>query len=1043
MPASPTAATLLLGAAFCAGLGAQTEPKTAPTRASGGEELSERQVSALPLNKRDFSQLLLLATGTQTDTNGAANFTQQFTVNGQRGSATVFHMDGTDTTDPEMGGATFSNFNVDAIQEIRSSSGVLPAEIGHGAAGYTEILTKTGVNDLHGSLFEFLRNAALDARNFFDRRSVAQPGRIPPFVRNEFGFTLGGPLVIPGLIQGRNRTYFFGQYQGFRQVLGTTQILSVPTLEERRGVDTTAFPGDTLYVPIHPEIASVLARYPLPNDLHGPFGARTYATSSKVHTVTDQFSVRLDHELSAKSKLFGRVNLNNVTGPLTNPNQTAIDPSFAILFNDHQRSAGIAWIRTPSPTFVSESYLGYIRATPLFPTDNRTQPALLFGDGLYEAFNSPSGSILGAYGNLYQLRQNFSWTRPRHTWKAGGEVRVNRDTTVYGVAPNGTYSFGGGAAYSTVAIRSMSGAHNIAPGDPLPDTLTGFLTATPFSYTVTAAPPIFPQGENMGAAAVRRQAYNLFVQDRWSISSNLALSYGLRYEVNSTIREAKKQEAGLILENDAGAHVNAMTEGAHPHYLIRPEPYYPVGWSGWGPRLSLDWSVDGNTVLRAGGSITSLLMNLWQQNMVTANLPIVVTPTATAEQGRPLPFKNAAVAVPLPEAYSTSGQRIFDSQGFLNVAPNTEMDVLRYERDLAAVSPDGQVRALGVQSMNPDLKNGYVATWTLGVERRFRDVTASAAYVATSGVGLGFIETPNGYPGAEKGFAPLTRFDQQGRVQGGFGAVWAMSSHAHSTYHSLQTSVGKTSLRGGLGFNASYTYSKSIDDTSAVLGGFIGIASGTQLQTSPQNPRDRRGEKGPSTFDITHAFTFSAIEELAVERLLPKLNRRASRGWQFLAVGTLLSGAPFTVYSGIQQTGYGSNNADRPDAVGQPDLSTSRAVREDYFGGGGNNKSFFSLPIHVAGGSGPNQGRFGALGRNTHRGPAFHNFDFSLIKNTPVGPPSNPERIMLQARFEVFNAFNIVNFGLPANIVQGPGFGVINRTAGPSRQIQVSLKLIF
>ncbi len=1043
MPALHLPVLVLFGALLSVSLGAQTDSRPAQPRASGGEDLSEKQVSALPLNKRDFSQLLLLATGTQTDSNGAANFTQQFTVNGQRGSATVFHMDGVDTTDPEMGGATFSNFNVDAIQEIKSSSGVLPPEIGHGAAGYTEIVTKSGVNDLHGSLFEFLRNAALDARNFFDRRSVAQPGRIPPFVRNEFGFTLGGPLLIPGAYEGRNRTYYFGQYQGFRQVLGTTQILSVPTPNERRGINTTAFPGDTLYVPIHPEIAGVLARYPLPNDPQGPFGERTYATSSKVETVTDQFSIRIDHQLSPQSKLFGRFNFNNVTGPLTNPNQTAIDPTFAIRFRDHQRNAGLAWIRTPSPTFVSESYLGYIRATPLFPTENQTQPALLFGDGLYEAFNSPSGSIMGAYGNLYQFRQNFTWTRSRHTWKAGGEVRFNRDTTVYGTAPNGTYSFGGGAAYSPVAIRSASGMHNVAPGDPLPDTLTGFLTATPFSYTVTAAPAIFPQGENMGAAAIRRQAYNLFFQDRWTITPQLALSYGLRYEVNSTVREAKKQEAGLVFETASGERVNAMAEGVHPHYLIRPQPYYPVDWGGWGPRLSLDWNLGGGAVLRAGASITSLLMNLWQQNMVTANLPIVVTPTATAEPGRPLPFRNTAVAVPLPEAYSLSGQRIFDAQGFLNVTPNTEMDVLRYERDLAALSPDGQVRALGVQSMNPDLKNGYIGTWTLGLERRFRDVNASAAYVAASGVGLGFIETPNGYPGAEKGFAPFTNFDQQGRVQGGYGAIWAMSSHAHSSYHSLQTSVGKTSLRAGLGFNVSYTFSKSIDDTSAVLGGFIGIASGTQLQTSPQNPRNRRGEKGPSTFDITHAFTFSAIEELPIERLAPSLSTRATKGWQFLAVGTLLSGAPFTIYSGIQQTGYGSNNADRPDAASRPDLSTSRTVREDYFGRGANNRSFFSLPIHVAGGTGPNQGRFGALGRNTHRGPAFHNFDFSLIKNTPIGPPSNPERIVLQARFEVFNAFNIANFGLPANIVQGPGFGVINRTAGPSRQIQVSLKLLL
>src|SRR6202521_281737 len=171
----------------------------ASPQASGGEHLSTGEVSSLPLNERDFSKLLLLAAGTMTDTNGAANFTQQFAVNGQRGSASVFAMDGADTTDPELGGATFSNFNIDAIQEVQSSSGVMPAEIGHGAAGFNNVITKAGTNEVHGSSFEFLRNAAFDARNFFDHQSAVDPRRIPPFARNEFGVTNGGPLVLPGL----------------------------------------------------------------------------------------------------------------------------------------------------------------------------------------------------------------------------------------------------------------------------------------------------------------------------------------------------------------------------------------------------------------------------------------------------------------------------------------------------------------------------------------------------------------------------------------------------------------------------------------------------------------------------------------------------------------------------------------------------------------------------------------------------------------------------------------------------------------------------
>src|SRR6266850_7619674 len=183
-------------------------------QSSGGEHLSSGEVSSLPLNARDFSKLLLLAAGTMTDTNGAANFTQQFAVNGQRGTATVFALDNADTTDPELGGATFSSFNVDAIQEVQSNSGVMPADTGHGAAGFTNVVTKSGSNQVHGSLFEFVRNAAFDARNFFDHKSDLSTRRLPPFSRNEFGVTNGGPVVLPRIFDGRGKTFYFAEYQG-------------------------------------------------------------------------------------------------------------------------------------------------------------------------------------------------------------------------------------------------------------------------------------------------------------------------------------------------------------------------------------------------------------------------------------------------------------------------------------------------------------------------------------------------------------------------------------------------------------------------------------------------------------------------------------------------------------------------------------------------------------------------------------------------------------------------------------------------------------
>ena len=1018
--------------------------KESSAQASGGEHLSSGEVSSLPLNARDFSKLLLLAAGTMTDSNGAANFTQQFAVNGQRGAATVFALDGFDTTDPELGGATFSNFNVDAIQEVQANSGVMPAEIGHGAASFTNVVTKSGVNQVHGSVFEFVRNAAFDARNYFDHKSVADERRIPPFVRNEFGFTNGGPVVLPKIYDGRDRTFYFGQYQGFRQVLGTTQVFPVPTADERQGIDTLTFPGDTLTVPVNPAIAPILARYPLPNDPQGAFGDRTYAASSKIYTRTDQFSVRVDHRISDKASLLTRFSLNQVTGPLTNPDQTAIDPSFEVRFFDHQRNAGVRYTRTISPHFTSDTSFGYIRSTPFFPAVNHTQPAIEFGDGLFQGFNTAGGSIFGSFGNLYQIKQDMSYVHSAHAFKWGVEIRLNRDATIFGTNPNGLYSFGGGTAYSPVLITSASGTHDIPAGGPLPDSLTGLLTATPYSYNVIAAADVTPTGDRFDEAAVRREAYNFYFQDTWKATSRLTLNYGLRYEVNSRIHEAENRTSLPRFIGADGKDVPYWDHSAKQIFLYNPQPPYDQDWNGWGPRLSVDYALTSHTVLHAGGAITTILPNLWQDNFLTGAIPLATSLYANALPNVPLPFQNVAVPVNLPPPYTIGGELLFPGGDASRVAPNTQVDLQRYQNDLTALTPGNQVQLLSMAGLAKNFRNGYIGSYTAGIDHDFRDVKFSAAYVATAGVHLASVYSPNSYGGADPAFAPFTQFDSAGRAIGGFGPESIMSTESHSTYHSLQTSVSKNSARAGLGLQASYTYSKSLDDTSSVLGGLIGSA-GVVLQTLPQNPWNPGAEKGPSTFDATHSFTVSLIQVLPLDRarFLRPLGKTLTRGWQFLNITTLTSGSPFTVYSGVQQTGVGSAGADRPDLVKQPHFSTSGPVREDYFGLGTNNASFFSIPLDVPGGTGPNHGRFGTLGRNTFRGPAYKDFDVAMIKDTPFGRRGNGELGTVEFRAEFFNVFNIVNFGLPSNILRGSGFGIISKTAGSSRQIQFSLKLIY
>ena len=1004
--------------------------------ATGGEQLSGQAVSELPLNGRDFSTLLLLAAGTMTDANGATNFTQQFAINGQRGVEATFAMDGADISDPEMGGTTFNNFNVDAVESIDSSSGWMPAEIGRGASGFTNIHTRSGASGFHGSIFEFVRNSAFDARNFFDYATPAYPGRIPPFRRNEFGVTNGGPILIPHVYDGRKRTFYFAQYQGFRQVLGTTQVMPVPTAAERAGLDTVTYPDgsvDTLKVPVDPGIAAVLARYPLPNYAAGSYQANTYATASAVATNADQFSIRLDHKISAKDQFFARFNLDNLTGPTTNPDQTAIDPAFGIQYIDRQRSVVGTYTRTVSPRLVLESSISITRSTPGFPTSDYTDPAVKFNDGLFEAFNSAAGSIMQAYGNLFQGRQNVTFTTGSHAFKVGFEARLNRDTTYFGTSPDGEYDFGGGTAYATEFIPSASGTHNISSGDPLPDTLSSFLSGSPFAYTIGIAPPYFSNGQHIGPAAINRNDFNAYAEDTWKITPRFSLDYGLRWELYSPISERAHRTSGFL------------TTSGTQEFVINPQPGYQTDWNGWGPRVQAAWQVTNKLSAHMGGGITVIPPNIWQDNFLTGSTPFVVYPRLLSASSEPINYGFQLTPAELPNTYTPQGVNIFASGKTTSVAPNTVMDVNRYEQDVAALTPNGAVSALNLSGIDRSFTNGTLYTWTAGLERKFGNLTADASYVGTAAEKLPRYSFPNAYPGATPAFAPHTEFDSAGNVIGGFGVENLIVSDAHSTYHALQTSLSGSVGHGGPGLQASYTWGKSIDNTSQVIGGTG--STGAVASGFSQNPFDTHPEKGPSAFDVTNSFNLSVAQDLHLDsaQLLRPLSSKVTGGWELLSISSLSSGSPFTVFSGIQQTGAGSEGVDRPNQIAKPHLSTARANRPDYFGQGASNATdFFSIPINVPGGTGPNQGVFGTLGRNSFRGPAYYDFDFALIKDTPFGRRSSgAERVDLQFRSEFFNLFNIVDMGLPANILNGSGFGEISKTAGTSRQIQFSLKLIY
>lgn len=451
--------------------------------------------------------------------------------------------------------------------------------------------------------------------------------------------------------------------------------------------------------------------------------------------------------------------------------------------------------------------------------------------------------------------------------------------------------------------------------------------------------------------------------------------------------------------------------------------------------------------VHAGGAITVIPPNIWQDNSLTGSTPFVIYPRVNATKNGEIAYGFQITPEELPQVYTPDGVNVLASGDTKKVPANTVMDVNRYQEDLAALSPSNQLSLLNLSGIDRRFNNAYLQTWTLGLERAFSGLTADLAYVGTSAFRLPRYSYPNAYQGAGPGFAKFTNFDSGGVATGGFGFESVITNTAHSSYNALQTSLAGQVGHGGPGLQAGYTWSKALDDVSGLLGG-TGSTGAVSL-FSPQDPFDTHAEKGPSNFDVTHAFTLSAAQDLHLQDLgeQPAGIRVLTQGWQLLSISTITSGAPFTVYSGIQQTGAGTIGADRPDQIGKPNLSTSHSStrrREDYFGLGAANATFFSIPIGIQDGTGPNSGRFGMLGRNSFRGPAYYDFDFAVIKTTPIAHRSSGvERADLQFRGEFFNVFNVVNMGLPANTIKGSGFGVISKTAGTSRQIQFSLKLIY
>ena len=508
------------------------------TNATLGGVVTGQQISTLPLNGRDITQLITLEPGTAIDPNGAHIHefaTGQWTSsNGQRGTSVDSYLDGVDTTDPHFGGASLTAFNLDAVAEFRVQQNNYTAEYGRGGGMIVQVASKTGTNQFHGSLFEFVRNSDMDSRSFFATT-------VPPLQRNEFGGTIGGPIK-------KDKTFFFFDAAALRQLSGNPAFYKFPSPDNRQGIiDITGANGqpDQLIVPLNSNAQTLLGEYPMPNDPTGPYGAQTYYNAIRVALDTSQYSGRIDHRFSEKDSIFGRISYMNQREPIIDRELAVFNQSWGGHFAWNPRNAVVTETHVFSPTLVNALQLVWTRQDQ----QRLTAPAVAVtsvatNDGSLASYGPFAGGW-SAVPDTAILNDSIHWVKGRHTMSTGFEWRDTHspETGESEGGVDGNYTFGRGTPIP-VPIPSASGLNNLAAGSPSPSGLASVMLGIPFAYAHALAFPGFgPQGGSV--YQMRQWNINGYFQDDIVLTPKLTLNLGVRYEYNSVPTEEHHKNVAI------------------------------------------------------------------------------------------------------------------------------------------------------------------------------------------------------------------------------------------------------------------------------------------------------------------------------------------------------------------------------------------------------------------------------------------------------------------------------------------------------------------
>ena len=983
------------------------------TVSSLGQTVMEREILDLPLDGRNFSQLGLLQPGVVPltpgllEAGGPARQNQAYAVDGQRPESNNFLIDGADNVSSVDGGFVLKP-PIDAIAEFKILTHNADAEFGRNTGSTTNIVTRSGSNSFHGALWEFFRNDAMDASDYFTQS-------VQPLKQNQFGATFGGPII-------KDKTFFFGYYEGFRNRQGETVPATVPSLAERQGNfaelctsgftngfcnDPSPADGQQLYnfltgdpVPnnqltyIDPIAKNVLPFFPLPNT-----GTNGFIATQTLSENNDQFGVRLDHYLSRVDTLNFRYMYSS--GPTTDPLSPvgANVPGFPVGEDDRAQNFVAQETHVFSPNTIGVARFSFLRNKFLLDEHlNHESPSDLGFDydptlpsaagppfiqvGGYASVGDPITGPRNTFQNTFDGSGSVSWIHGHHEFKFGGGYRRDQINALQGIASNGFFVF------STF---------------PFSDGFASFLSGQPV---------VFLQGGGDFSREIRERAFDAYAQDNYRITSNLTLNLGLRYELPLPATENKNRMNLFV----PGAQ-SRVIPNAPPGLLYPGDPGVPAGLipaqkTAFAPRVGFAWNPRGDA-----------------KTVISAAYGIFYEPYYTGEGG---PLQDPVSAPP----YLKTQQISFPVNSFANpfYSPNPFSQ------------PFPEPMTLLVLSRNLHLP--YAQDWNLNIQRSFGpDWLFQIGYVGTTGVRLPrFIEGDPAVfvPGLDSSGNPISTENNvnQRRLYSGctlaqpnncvYSSVGEIASIANSSYNALQTSLRKR-FSYGLSFLASYTWSHSIDDVSSF--NITGSASQPVAGENDlaQNPFDLAAERGPSMFDSRNRFVLSYEWSIPFLQHSSEWYGKILGNWQLNGIFTAMSGTPFTVFDSNdvslqgqapEISGFSSN---RPNVIGNPN-SGPRTVAEWF-----NVSAFQKLQPDPLG----RFQVFGDEGRNAVEGPGYVDWDFSAFKNIPL-----TESKELQLRGELFNFLNHTNFRLPVSDIESPTFGQIQSDVGP-RVIQVALKFLF